>query len=121
MKPFKNKRGVITMYIVFFIVAVVIILFTAVLAPFGVMFNAKMYQAGEDILMRANESIANISDTTVRNQIMASIGSSFAATENNIEVNNAMFKYSWLFVVVLAAIVIFLYSRSLVEYNRGFI
>jgi hypothetical protein len=89
----------------------------------GVLFNTEMYRAGEDIMRQANDSIQNISDATVKNELNEMIDSSFDAVENNITVNNSIFKYGWVFMVVLIALMLFLLSRSIVETQsgRGFI
>ena len=117
-----NKKGNITLYIVFIIMAIVIILITAVFAPMGVLFNVEMYKAGEQILLQANESISDINDTVIRAEIEDMIISAKDSASFNIEVNADIFKYSWVFIVILIAITIFLFSRRMVEYgNVGFI
>lgn len=115
MKLKKNKKGVITMYLTFFIVAILIIVITAVFAPVGTLFNTKMYLAGQDILEQTNDSIQGITDANVRASVEGVVQSAIDSSENNIEVNANLFQYSWIFVIVIAAIVIFLYSRRLIE------
>lgn len=120
LKRFWNdERGQVMMSLIFIIAAVVIILVSAVLAPMGVLFNTKMVEAGEDILLQANDSVSNIQNATIRNSIIASTSSALDAADNNIEVNNALFQYGWVFVLVLACIVVFIFTRRLIEYGGG--
>lgn len=107
------------MYIAFLIAAISIILIAAVLAPMGVLFNTEMYTAGEDILLRANESIQNINNATVRAEIQGVVGTALNSQQNNINVNANLFQYSWILIVALTAVVIFLYTRMMVEYTGG--
>lgn len=113
------KKAQISMYITFFIYAAIIIMIAAVLAPMGTLFNTEMYKAGEGILKRANSSINNISDPEVRDRIRDSTQEALDATENNIDMNNDLFQWSWLLVIGMTALIIFLYTRSSIEVGRG--
>ena len=115
----KGKKANVTLYIVFIIFAILIVVIAGVFAPMGVLFNSEMYQAGEDILRRANDSIQGIGDSTVRARVTATLDSAFIASENNIDVNAGIFQYSWIFIIVLTALVIFIYTRSLSERRIG--
>jgi len=115
----KGKKGNVTLYIVFFIVSILIITITAVLAPFGVLFNTEMYRAGEGILVQANGSISAIGDDDVRASIQGAINSAFAAQENNITVNANIYQYAWVPTLILSMLIIFMFSRQLVESRGG--
>lgn len=112
-----NKKANVTLFFAFTIAAIVIVVFAAILAPMGVLFNAEAYAAGEMILQNANESIQDISDPTVKASVEDSIQSAFDASQNNIDVNASIFQYGWILIIVLVALVVFLASRRLVEYG----
>lgn len=114
-----SKKASVTLYITFLIVATVIIIITAVMAPFGALFTTEMYLAGQDILAQTNDSIQAIQNTTIRNSVQSTINLAFAAAEDNIEVTTDMYQYGWVIVVALTAIIIFLITRQLVEAGRG--
>lgn len=118
---FSNRRGVVGYYITFFIIAIIIITIAAVLAPMGVLFNTKMYAAGENILLLANDSIADINDATVKQAIYNVTDTAFSATQTNIEVNADIFQYGWVLVICLVGLVIFLFTRRTVEFAGGFV
>lgn len=113
------KKAQVSMYFVFIITAIIIIVISAVLAPMGVLFNIKMYEAGENILLQANESISGINDPTVRAAIYNVTESALDAGQTNIEVNSDIFQYGWILVIVLSGIVIFIFTRRTVEYSGG--
>jgi hypothetical protein len=118
---FKHKRGNITLYLVFLIVAIILVLISAVLAPLGVLFNTEMFKAGENILSLAQADIDEIQDAAIKSEINDTITSAKTATLDNISVTSALFKYGWVFILVIIALIIFLFSRRLVEYQTGFI
>ena len=114
----KNKRGAITLYIVWIITAIIIITITAVAAPMGVQFNAEMYAAGEQILADANDSISKINNTAVKTELYAAVDDALDSTQDTIEINANLFKYAWIVVIFLSAIIVFLYTRTLTEYQN---
>jgi len=117
----KNKKANISIYISFIIVSVLIVLIAAVFAPMGVLFNTEAYLAGQDILNRTMPRIQEIQDPVILAQINASVGAATDSAANNIAVNASIFRYSWVFIVLLAALVVFLYTRRLTEINSGFV
>jgi len=118
-KLFNNKRGVVALYLVFIISAVIVVLISAVFAPMGVLFNSKMYAAGLDIMSKANTSINNITDPVIKAEIQATIQSAYDAADNNIDVNAAIFQYGWILIIGLVAVIVFMYTRSLIEVGGG--
>jgi len=113
------SKGQVSLFITFMVLAIFIVLLGALFAPMGVLFNTKMYAAGEQIMLDANASIMNIKDTSVRNSIQEVISSGLSETQNNIDVNTAIFKYSWVVLLIITGLVVFLQSRKLVEYGYG--
>ena len=115
----KHKKGQVTLFLTFIVLAIFIVVLGALLAPMGVLFNAKMYEAGEEIMLDANVSIQNIADTDVRDSITAVISTGLEQTENNIDVNTSIFQYSWVILLLVTGLVVFLQSRRMVEYGQG--
>lgn len=117
----RNKKGSVMLYLTFLIAVTMIILITAVFAPLGVRFNSAMYIAGQNIINESMSDINNISDPTIRAQVNATLTAAMAAGADNIEVNASLFRYSWIFIVVLTALIIFIYTRRLTEIQTGLI
>ena len=116
-----NKKGQIAVYVVWFFMAIVLVIIVAFFAPLGARINTEFYKAGEQIILSANSSISNISNTTIRNEIQGALSNAQLASQNNIEVNASIFQYSWIPILVLGAIVVFLFARRLVEVGGGFV
>ena len=115
----KNKKAQVSIYMAFMITAIIIVLIAAFMAPMGVLINTEFYAAGEELMLEANESINNIDDATVRQQIQDVITEGLSAQQNNIEVNSDIFQYSWILVIGLTALVVFLYTRRIVAFSGG--
>ena len=120
-KFLKNKKAAIMIYITLIIATLSVILITAVLAPMGATFSTRMYENGEKIMLLGNESTSQIQDTEIREDIQDMYDGALAATEDNIQVNTALFKYSWLFVIVMVVLIGFVYTRRITEYGGGFV
>lgn len=107
-----RKKANITLYFSFIILAVIIIIFGAVTAPLGRESAENLYTSGDRILEMSQAAAADISDHEARDRIAGYINSSRAdGLEENIEVSTSLFKYSWLFVLILIAIVLYVASR----------
>ena len=78
-----------------------------------------MYSIGEEFILEANDTLSQIDNASVRNTLSTTFGESLGATQTNIEVNNAAFKYGWLLILGLGGMILFLYTRRLVEVGGG--
>jgi len=116
-----NKKGTVALYITFIIVATIVIMITALVAPMGADISSAFYIAGQDILSRTNDTVNDIGNATIRAQVQDTLTNAQNAQQNNIEVSANLYQYSWIFLLVLSALVIFLFSRRLVEYGGGFV
>ena len=114
-KIHKNKKGVLTFFLVFMILAIIIILISSVMAPLGSMVNTEFYSAGEDIMRSANDSVSKINNAETRALLEESYANALGGVQNNIEVNNAIFQYGWVIVLICVALFLFLFSRRIVE------
>ncbi len=112
-----KKKGQVSLYLVYIIVFIVVIFLTAFFAPLATLINANLYVAGERLILDANETISQISDATVKAEIQGILGTAQEATITNIEANAFMFQYGWVFILIIISLVMFLYSRTLVEFN----
>lgn len=96
-----------------------IITLGAVFAPMGAEFSVEFYAAGEDILLMANESISLIEDQNVKDRFYESVGNALDSQEQNVTITTNMYQYSWIIVLVLAGLVLFLFTRQVVEFSGG--
>ena len=99
-------------------IATIIIIVAAVLAPAGVMLNTKLYEAGEKIYLKTNSSL-NISNPEVSASVQDNINGGLDALHTNIDINADLFQYSWVPMVVLSAIVLFVFVLRVKEISGG--
>lgn len=116
-----NKRGTVTLYFTFMVTAILVIAIAAFLVPTGIRLNSALYAAGDDIIADSMPDINSISDTATRTQLNETLTAARAAAANNIQVNADIFRYSWILVLGLTALVVFLFTRRLTEINQGFV
>ncbi len=115
----KSKKGQMTIYVMFLFAAILLTVIAAFIVPMGVRFNVEMYKAGEMILLDANESISGIQDPVIRDQVRAATESAIAASQANIDINTSIYEYSWILMIGLTALVIFLFTRQQTEFQQG--
>jgi predicted PurR-regulated permease PerM len=113
-----KKKAQVTLFLVFMISSIIVVLVAAFFAPMAVRFNTEMYRVGEELILESNESISQIQNETTKARIQGIFGNSLAAVENNISVNNSLFQYGWILVIALGALVVFLFTRQLVEFRN---
>lgn len=112
-----RKKGQVTIYVSYLLTAFIILAITAVVAPTGALFTTEAIAAGDTILAQANESLNNIQNQTIKDEIGNIITSAREAGTMNIQVTTDLFKYSWVIMLVLVGIVGFLFTRQIVEFR----
>ena len=110
------KRSQVSLYIVFIIIAVSIMLIAGIFAPFGVMFVGESYAAGEAILNQTDFS--GIQDAGVRNALEDSIQEMRDSTVDNVTIISGIHRYAWAILLVISALVVLLAARQLSEQGR---
>lgn len=114
-----NERGNISFVFVFLLLAIMIIFMFVFLSPVLQDYTLRMYVAAEPILNDANTTASGISDTAIKTSIQGALQNSKDSTATQIEVLNFFYQYAWLFVIVLTAFILMLFSRFLVERQAG--
>lgn len=117
----KNKKGTVALMMVYIVVAVILVLITAFASPLLVEMNSKFYLAGQDMILRSNESIQSITDNNIRTTLTDTLNSASDSTAYNISVNANLFRYGWIMVLALSAIITFLFTRRLIEVRGGIV
>ena len=115
----KNKKAVISQIMVFIILSILIVLIFGILAPWGAMFSVAGYTAGESILNQSYEAAGNIQNEGVKTELRGSITGATTETSTNIQMFTGMYKYAWLFFIIILGLAIFLYTRRSVEMGYG--
>jgi len=119
MALLKEKKAQTSLYFAFMMAAITIVVIAAVFAPMGVRFNSEMYIAGQGILNESLPTINQINDADVKAAVLDSVNAARDEGSNIIQVNAAVFQYSWVVIIALLALIVFLSARRLVEYGQG--
>lgn len=103
-----NKKGVIGLFIVFVLFSVILIFLFGFAIPILIDFNSNIYNSAEDILDSVNT-------TDMPQETQDAITSAKNSIPTQIDVLSFFFEYSWFIVLLVVILVIFLYTRTLVE------
>lgn len=114
-----RKKGQLAIFLVFVVLSVIIIFISAVAAPFLSQFSAEAYRAGEKIWSSTNGTIDEIQSAEAREALQGSVNNALDSVDTNINIQSNLFKYGWVFLVVLVAITLVLITRQLVEFRGG--
>lgn len=114
-----NDRGQLSFSLVFLLSFIILVVIFAVMIPLGTTFITGMYQGGEDILTQANDTAQLIQDDSVRENVTSLITSATTATTENVSILTSAYKYGWVLILFIIAVMIALRARLIVEYNQG--
>lgn len=111
----KDKRGTMGFFIVFVVVAVLMTILFAFGIPLLISINTEFYKAGEELINESLTEINQIQDQTIKDELNKALTDAKTATSNNIGILSWFYQYSWVFVVIVVALVIFMLARTTVE------
>lgn len=114
-----KKKGQIALYISLAFIIFIIILLTGLFSPMGAFIASNFYLAGEDLIIQSNATVQSIQDANVRNALTGTFNDASGQAVTNIQVATNLYQYSWGILIVLAALLAFLYARRLVEFGQG--
>lgn len=117
----RNKKGQVTLYLGFLVLAIVLITFVAIGAPLGIRFTTEAFRASEKIIDETNSSISMIQDESVKGEIGQIISVGKTTTADHVELLGAFFQYGWVVVLISCVLVVFLSTRRLVDYGGGIV
>ena len=111
----KNRKAQLTIWFVYIVTAILIVLFTAMIIPFGIKFNTEAYSIGAKMIRSANDSLSKIDDANVTATLSATFDSALASEQDNIQVSTDIYKYSWIILLVMLGLILFLFARRTIE------
>jgi len=86
-------------------------------ASVGVRTNVDLIKASELMINKTQPNIDSINDATIKSSVNNVISSGKSNQKNLIEVNTFFVKNAWMFGLGIVAIVVFLLTRTLIEFN----
>lgn len=112
-----SRKGIVGPIVVFIAGVFVLLFIFGVATPMLIQVNSYFYQAGEDMLQDVD--LSNIHDSQAKYNISNSLNQSLASIPQQIDILSLAFQYSWLIILLVLFLGMFMYSRTLVEENRG--
>jgi len=112
-----RKKGVIALFFAFVIVSIIMIVLFAFAIPLILATNIGLYGAGDDIMDKID--LGTINDAGIRTAINDSLTTARASTADNVSILSSFFQYSWLIIIVILGLIMFLYSRRIIETQVG--
>jgi hypothetical protein len=111
-----RRKGIITLFFLFIFFAVLLLVLLAFGIPMLMSMDVSFYGAGQSILQQIN--IGSLPNDTVTAQINQSITTASASIPQQISVLSYFFQYSWVIMIPVLGIIIFMYARTQVEQGQ---
>ncbi|MEM5810123.1 MAG: hypothetical protein QW156_04525 [Candidatus Aenigmatarchaeota archaeon] len=109
----KNVKGSVSFFLVFIFLAILLVFLFGVGIPFLMDIYVRFYGAGEEMLK--NVDLTQINDTQIQNELNETFTQAKQSFPQIIDYLGFLFRYSWLIILIVILIIIFLRSRMLVE------
>lgn len=117
----KGKKGQLAILFAFLIIVLICIFVFAVAAPLGTAFITKTYTSGQGMMNLSYAAAQDIDDPELKAALLDTMGSAKNATQDNIDILSALYKYGWVFVIVALGFTLFLLTRKVVETSGGIV
>lgn len=118
-KPRKFRKeiyGSLSFFFIFIYLSVILLTLFAVAIPMMININTEFFEAGQDIIDMANDDFV-IGDSEVAQAVADSMSDASDSTANQIVILSGFFQYSWVIIIVVVTLVIYIIARSTVEVN----
>lgn len=121
MKKFKlrklreNNHGALAFFVAFLLISVVLIFFFVVATPFLMAINAGFYEASENILETGEAILPGIQNVTIRGELQDAFNAAKSTTTENVNILSFFYQYSWIFILVITVMAVFILARRTVE------
>lgn len=121
MKKFKlrklreNNHGALAFFVAFLLISVVLIFFFVVATPFLMAINAGFYEASENILDTGESILPGIQNVTIRGELQDAFNAAKSTTTENVNILSFFYQYSWIFILVITVMAVFILARRTVE------
>ncbi len=110
-----NEQGSISYFLVYVILAFILLVIFALIIPITIMFNTTIYQSAEDILLDANDVANEIQDPAIKAQLVRALGGNTESIATQVDILSTFFQYGWILIILIIVIVLFLQTRQTVE------
>lgn len=102
------KKGNASLYIIFIFLAVTMVMLFAFATSVNSVLLANLMLGADQILLNTNNSINDINNAAVKTAVQGALSTSKAAGIDTYETNNNLYRFGWIFFLIIATIVIYL-------------
>ena len=111
----KDERGSFSYFMVFIMLAVILVFLFAIGIPMLTQINSEFYKAGEPMLDTAYENAMLVEDADVQAAMLSNIDGQRQSIPDQVEVLSIFFQYGWLIIILVIVMVLFMSSRRSIE------
>jgi len=112
----KDDHGSLSFFFVFILLVFTLITLFAIATPMLITINAEFYAAGQDMIDQASV-LMDIEDDDVASAVADTLDDASQSTADQISILAALYQYSWIIIITVIALVIYIIARSTVEVN----
>jgi len=110
-----DERGSFSYFMVFVLLAVMLVFLFAIGIPLLMAVNSEFYAAGEPLLDRATVSANEVENAEVQAAMLSNIEAQRQSIPDQMEVLGVFFQYGWLIIIVVIVMILFMASRKTIE------
>ena len=111
----KDQTGSFSYFMVFVLLAVMLVFLFAIGIPLLMAVNSEFYAAGEPLLDRATASANEVENAEVQAAMLSNIEAQRNSIPDQMEVLGVFFQYGWLIIIVVIVLILFMASRRTIE------
>lgn len=111
----KSEKGNVVYFVGFLIFAVLITFVFVILSPALQNFNTNMYVVSEKIINTNKQDAQSIQEESIKQDILDTYNGQLDSMQLNVDVLGSLYKYAWLIILLLFALVLYLFTRQNVE------
>jgi len=104
----RNKKGSIGLVLVFIMLSFFLLFLFAIAIPMLMEVNDSFYSAAGDIL-------SSIDTSQYPAEAQTAIDNAYNSIPQSQQILSFFFQYSWLFIILVLGLVIYLFSRTIIE------
>jgi len=116
-----SKKGQISFFLIFIFISFIIVAIASVIVPFTRQLNIEAYNIGQGLMNDSILAAGEIQNATLRADIIAVLNESALEKDNNVDIISDTVQYSWVIILFLIAIVLFVVTKLSIELGGGFV
>lgn len=110
-----NNKGVFSFAFSFLVIGVILLTLFALIIPILLNYNSSVWPKAEKQMLDANDSLNEIQNAEVKAIAIDGLSEAYNTIPTQNDVLALFFQYGWLIIIVVVAVVWFIFARQTVE------